>query len=383
MTTIGLKRVFATGLMVVAALAVACGGAEPTQPAAVSTPSSSLAPEAAVAPPAQEPTASPATQEPTLAPPAPAPTPDPFLGVPGIVDPLNHGWPREVEGLNGLVVIEAKPLRIITASVGHDEMTLGIVPLERLVGVGTSTKNILYSNVAEAVQSIETISRDPEVILAQSPDIVVTSPFLQAEVVDALVRVGVTVVQTDLKNDAESRINNILLLGYIYGEEDRAVALAAEVQARFDAVTAVVGDKLAGSRPRVISLTSYSSKIYTAGDDSTEGGVIVAAGGVNAAAEAGLTRNPTISLESIISMAPDLIFIPQPGESAEEFMAELLENQALAEVPAIKSGQVYIVNSKLFTTLSFWNLLGVEELARLLWSDDFADLQVPPFTLPE
>ena len=82
-------------------------------------------------------------------------------------------------------------------------------------------------------------------------------------------------------------------------------------------------------------------------------------------------------------MAPDLIFIPQPGESAEEFMAELLENQALAEVPAIKSGQVYIVNSKLFTTLSFWNLLGVEELARLLWSDDFADLQVPPFTLPE
>ena len=54
----------------------------------------------------------------------------------GIVDPSNFGWPREVEGLNGVVSIPAKPLSIITASVGHDEMTLAIVPIERLVAVG-------------------------------------------------------------------------------------------------------------------------------------------------------------------------------------------------------------------------------------------------------
>jgi len=37
-------------------------------------------------------------------------------GVRGIVDPSNDRWPREVEGLNGIVSIPAKPLRIITAS---------------------------------------------------------------------------------------------------------------------------------------------------------------------------------------------------------------------------------------------------------------------------
>ena len=42
--------------------------------------------------------------------------------VPGIVDPDNTGWPRTVEGLNGSTDIEAPPERIITASVGHDEM---------------------------------------------------------------------------------------------------------------------------------------------------------------------------------------------------------------------------------------------------------------------
>ena len=67
---------------------------------------------------------------------APTPTPGPSLeGVPGIVDPANMGWPRQVEGLNGIITIPAKPQRIITASIGHDEMTLALVP-KRAVGRG-------------------------------------------------------------------------------------------------------------------------------------------------------------------------------------------------------------------------------------------------------
>lgn len=357
----GLQRVIATGLVAAAALAVACGGADPTP-----NPTASLPPPT-----------------PTAAPPAPTAIPDPFTGVPGIVDPTNHGWPREVEGLNGRVTIEAKPQRIITASVGHDEMTLGLVPASRLVGVGDATKTEAWSNVAHLVRGMATITRDPEVIVALEPDIVVTSPFMSTETVDALGRVGVTVIQTDLQMDAESRVDSLLLLGYIYGEEERALALAAEVQARYDAVTAVVGARSKGDRPRVASLTSYSSKIYTGGEDSTEGGVIVAAGGINVAAEAGLVRNPTISLESIIAMAPDVILIPQPGESADVFRRELLEDPALAEVPAIKSGRVHIVDSKLFTTLSFWNVRGVEDLARLLWPNDFDAAGFSEFTVPE
>ena len=73
--------------------------------------------------------------------PSPTPTPGPSLeGVPGIVDPVNMGWPRQVEGLNGIITIPAKPQRIITASIGHDEMTLALVPSERLVAVGGSVQ---------------------------------------------------------------------------------------------------------------------------------------------------------------------------------------------------------------------------------------------------
>ena len=319
------------------------------------------------------------TPEPT---PTPAPAARSLEGVPGIVDATNSGWPREVEGLNGIVSIPAKPVRIITASVGHDEMTLALVPNERLVAVGGATKNETYSNVASLVQEKAEISRDPELIIAQSPDVIVTSPFFPIELVEALQRAGIPVIQTELEQGPEARINAILLMGYIYGEEERAFAFADEVQARYDALVGVTSVK--EPKPRVLALTQYSDTLWVAGGNSTEGGVITAAGGLNAAEDAGITSNQTTSLEGVIAMAPDIIIIPQPvAFGAEEFRQSLLETEALAELPAIKNGAVFIVESRHFTTLSYWNIRGAEDLARMLWPDDFPDPPAETFSLAE
>lgn len=303
-------------------------------------------------------------------------------GVRGVVDPSNSGWPREVEGLNGVVSIPAKPMRIITASVGHDEMTLALVPDDRLVAVGAATKNSTYSNVAALVQEKPEISRDPEVILAQSPDVLVTSPFFPVEAIDALERVGIVVIQTELIQSPEARINSILLMGYIFGEEERAFEFADEIQGRYEALVSVTSAK--SPQPSVLALTQYSDTLWVAGGNSTEGSVIIAAGGVNAAEVAGIQGNQTTSLEGLIAMAPEIIIIAQPVEfGAEEFRQSLLDNEALAEVPAIRTGAVHVVESKHFTTLSYWNIRGAEDLARLLWPEDFPQPPVESFSLAE
>ena len=86
--------------------------------------------------------------------------------------------------------------------------------------------------------------------------------------------------------------------------------------------------------------------------------------------------------------ADDLIVTRGYGGTSAENLADnqkilILGNAALAEVPAIKDGRVYMVNSKLFTTLSFWNILGVEEMARLLWPEDVVDEESVPFSFPQ
>ena len=316
----------------------------------------------------------------------PSPTRDPvsiaLADVPGIVDAANLGWPREVEGLNGLVSIPAKPQRIIGASIGHDEVILALVPVERLVAVGSFSKNATYSNVYQLIQDKPEITRDPETIIAQAPDVLVTSPFFPAEGIEALTRVGIPVVQTELQHDAKARINNILLVGYILGEEERALEFAAEVRERYESLVVVTA--AAEPKPRVLALTSFSDSLWTAGANSTEGGVIFAAGGINVAEVAGIESNKTISLEGVITMDPQVIIIPQPVEfGAEEFRDSLLANEALANVPAIKNEQVHVLESKHVTTLSYWNILGAERLARILWPDAFSEDPSPTFSLVE
>ena len=305
-----------------------------------------------------------------------------LAGVGNIVAPGNLGWPREVEGLNGIVVIPAQPMRIITASIGHDEIVLALVPSERLIAVGAVSKDATFSNVADLVLDKPEVSRDPETIIVQTPDLVVTSPYYPVEGIDALRRAGLLVVQTPLDLDPQSQINNILLIGYILGEEERALAFAEEVQARLQTVLDATTDKT--DRPGVISLTKYGDSMWTAGSGSTQGSLIEAAGGVNAAAAAGIAGNQTVGLESVIAMAPDVIIIPQPAAyGAEEFRERLFNDEALAEVPAILNDAVYIVDSKHFTTLSHWNVLGAESLARILWPDDFPDPPAATFSPAE
>ena len=366
---------------ILVALAFAC---DSTGPAGERGTTPDTAPAVDVIAPTATPTQIP---EPTSTPhPTPTPTPAPpplagqLTGAPGIVDPTNLSWPRQVEGLNGIVEISAKPQRIITASVGHDEMVLAIVPNERLVAVGSATQNQTYSNVADLVQEKPEISRDPETIIAQNPDVVVTSPFFSVDGVEALTRVGIPTIQTQLDHDAEARINNILLLGYILGEEARALEFAKEVRDRYEALVAVTAGKQ--NKLRVLALTSYSDDLWVAGANSTEGSVIEAAGGINAAADQGVEGNKTTSLEGVIAMNPDVIIIAQPiAFGAEEFRERLRSEQALQEIPAIRDDRVHVVESKHFTTLSYWNIRGAEDLARILWPDDFSEPPAETFSV--
>lgn len=359
--------------VMVTLLMLACAEAVPTPTSPPRSPTSS-------------PTSVPPTPTATLAPPTetPQPTPNAFAGVPGIVDASNMGWPRDVEGLNGRVTIPTKPERIIAPSLGHSEITYALVPAGRVVAVGSAAQDPTYSNVAELAAGALVIRREPEQVLARQPDVIVESAFAPPEFIEALTNVGVPVVQTGLRNDPEGRIQDILLMGYIYGEEERALELAAEVRQRYGDLVAVTRAEPEASRPRVLALTSYSEQLWVAGAGSTEGGIVEAAGGINVAAEAGIQGNQTSSLEGVIAMAPEVIIIPQPeAYGAGEFKDKLLSDPVLAEVPAIREGQVYVVSSNLYTTLSFWNVRGAEDLAAILWPEDFGGLEFPAFSLPE
>ena len=306
---------------------------------------------------------------------------DTYPAVPGIVDVSNRGWPRAIETGEGLVRLQAPPGRILALSLGHDEMLLALVGRDRLAGVGPFAADATYSNIADRVAGLDTlVSSDPERILALRPDVVVVSRYTKADLVGLIREAGVPVVRTVLENSAAGNIPNILLLGYLFGAEERALELAAEIERRIGVVAERVPRPGDPSAPGVLAIARYADTIYAAGGGSTEGGIIETAGGVNAAARGGIDGHQPVSIESLAALAPEVILITQPAESGGTALREeLLAAPALAGVPAVASGQVVVVQPRYYTTLSHWNVRGIEGTARLLYPDRFAGVSFADF----
>ena len=311
---------------------------------------------------------------------ATAQTPVDYPAVPGIVDVSNRGWPREVETSEGVVRLDAAPQRILALSLGHDEMLLALVPRDRFAGVGPFAANPTYSNVADQVAGMATVHSGVENVLAMQPDLVVVSKYTKADMVALIKEAGVPVMRSALENSAAGNIPNILLLGYLLGVEERALELVAEIEGRLAVVTERVPDPGDPARPVVLAIARFAESTSAAGDGSTEGGIIEAAGGVNAAARDGIVSHQSVSVESIAAMNPDVILITQPADSGgTELRDDLLGYRALAGVPAIADRQVFVADPRYYTTLSHWNVRGIEETARLLYPDRFRDVTFSDF----
>ncbi len=322
-----------------------------------------------------EPTAT-ATPEPTVEPTPVGPDLSRFADVPEIVDPTNYGWPRSVETTKGVITLDAPPEKIHSLSLGHTEILAALMDFERLSAVYSFFVDEEQSNIAGLSADHNMIGFDPEEVVALEPDVIVASRFTNADTVALLNGAGNLVVRTALENSALGNVPNILLIGYLIGAEAEAVALVEDIEARME----VISDLLpGGDKPRVLSISKFTS-VFAAGSGSTEGGIIEQAGGINAAADSGIEGHLQVSVESIAAINPDVIIVPQPLEGADLFIEELVSNAALVDVPAVKNGEVHYVSPKHHTTLSHWNVRGIEQLAGLLYPEAFAGVTFEDFS---
>ncbi len=309
----------------------------------------------------------------------PVPAEASYPDAPGILDSSNLGWPREIETSEGAVSLEGPPQRIHTLSLGHDEIIAALIGADRFSGIGSFTANATYSNIAAEVGDLKKVKRDAEEVLGLDPDLVIASKFSKADLVDLIKASGVPVARTALESSTTGNIPNILLLGYMLGAEERALELIAEIEMRIAFVAESVPPPGDASRPAVLSIARFGDTISAAGGGSTEGGIIEAAGGVNAAARDGIDGHQGISVESIAAMNPDVILITQPEPGAGTLRDELLAEPALALVPAITLGRIVVSDPRFYTTLSHWNVRGIEETANLLYPERFKGVKFVDF----
>lgn len=254
---------------------------------------------------------------------------------------------------------------------------MGLIDSSRFAAVYSFFADPEGSNIADAVGDIPMIGFEPEEVVALEPEVIVVSKFTNPDLVAVFKDAGIPVLRTALEG-SNGDVPNILLMAYMLGAEERGLELAREVESRLEFVRAEVAKVGVPDWERTSVLTvSEFGDIWAAGAGSNVDNIIKDAGGINAAAE--IDNFQQISMESIAAMNPDMIIITQPMESGLVFADKLKASPVLQDVVAIQDDTVHVVKTRHFTTLSHWNVLGVETLAKMLYPDQFANVEFEEF----
>ena len=302
---------------------------------------------------------------------------DALSNIEGIVDPNNLLWPRKVIINDNEISIMERPEKVLTISLGHDEILFGISNTDQIAGT-TSFAQDDGSNIQTKSEGLPIVTTDPETIIALSPDLVFADPYASVDLMDTLQDIGITVIQTSLDNSSEGRKNDIWLMSYITGNLENALVLNEEIDRKVKILNDLAAENIDNTK-NVMTL-SWWDAYWTAGSGSTEDAIIQLAGGENVSALNGVESNNTIEKELLISMNPEMILITQSvAWGGQDFYDQLMSDESLSSIEAIKNKEVYMVNSNWWSTLSYWNIKGSEELSKILWNldeiEDFGDFE--------
>ena len=268
------------------------------------------------------------------------------------------GFPKTlVDGAGHTIRLATKPRRIVSQTLGADEILFAIVPPDRLVGLSALARDRKYSNVVtEATRHPAPSVESAEDMLRLKPDLIFVATYSRAETVQLLEATGAPVYRLANFDTIDGVMNSIHAVGDAIGEPEAAGRLVASMRSR---LAAVVARRAGHPRPRVLS---YSGG-FTAGRDTSFDDMLRYAGGINEAAARGLAKFPKLSTEQVLAWDPDvLVSGVLPGER-DTVRARLTTSAGLAQTTAARKGQIILIDEPRYLAVSQYMVDAVEQIA--------------------
>lgn len=166
-----------------------------------------------------------------------------------------------------------------------------------------------------------------EQILALIPDLVLAGEYSAPYTLKLLKELGVRVEVIPIANSLEQVYSNILNVSKWLGHEADGVSMVAQLRENVMALQERVTD-FVGIKP---TAAYYGANGYTAGARSLRGELLAISGWENVASQSGIEFFGTLSLESLIQLAPNaLISSPYSKDTYSR-------SQRVAEHPSIRA----------------------------------------------
>lgn len=282
--------------------------------------------------------------------------------------PIAKASPRVVtDGLNRQVKLSRVPERIVSLAPKNTEELFAIGAGDRVVGVTSYCNFPTEARQRDQIGGFSSKSISLEKIVSLKPDLVVSAGEIHGPIVAELDRLEIPVMALNAES-LDDLFRELKLLGTVVGCEEQATQLADRLQNRVRAVRDVSETIPQEKRASVFYMT-WEEPLTAAGPSSYLGQMIQICGGANIFDDV-TTRYPQISEEVLIDRNPEVILAASMG-SMQRSVEGLRAKANWAELKAVRSGRIYLLDSDLVSRCGPRIVDALEDMAHALYPDKF------------
>ena len=293
------------------------------------------------------------------------------LGCGGVQNERAGGYTvTDAEGRT--VAFDQKPARVLNYGLWLDDIVLGMLPPERLVGIDHLADDPNSSNIVSIAETIPVKLNQPsaEQVVALHPDVVFLDTGKDAAVAESLRDLGIHVVACRKPRTPEEVRAAVQLVAAALGEEAKGTALIAAYDTACAELTERVAEIPTDQRKQVLVISMSPTFGNRGGLFDT---LCTMAGVTNGAAEIGLTAGQSLTKEHILAVNPDVLIVPVWNDHGsydiDKFNREYLDDPALQTVKAIRTQRIVHPREGYIYNASQDMVFGAQDIAHLAYGD--------------
>jgi iron complex transport system substrate-binding protein len=264
------------------------------------------------------------------------------------------------------VTIKTLPQRIVSLAPANTERLFAIGAWHAVVGVTTVDTYPPEVATVHKVGGFVPKSLSIETIISLKPDLVLAAGELQRPTIEALERLGLTVVAIEDPSSFDEVYADITLVGRLTGHEQEARRVVEEIQSRLEHVRQGVAT-LPQENHVTVFYEVYDEPLMTVGRTTIIGQLLEMAGGINVCADLG-GRYPQVSAEEVVKRNPSCI----PGHTGHQLALtpdQIGQRPGWNHITAVKQNCIRLLNGDTVTRPGPRLAEALEAITRALYPD--------------
>ncbi|MDQ0216423.1 iron complex transport system substrate-binding protein [Oikeobacillus pervagus] len=279
-------------------------------------------------------------------------------------------FPVKVKDATGKVLeIEKQPKRIIPLIPSNTEIAFSLGLDKEIVGV---TDNDTYPEQVKDIEKVGGLEINLEKIVALKPDLVLahnSNAHNSKEGFKQMEEAGIQVLVVNDAKNFDEVYESIEMIGKATGKVKEADTLIDDMKADLEKIKEKATEIKDDEKKRVMIEISPAPEIYAAGKNTFMQEMLDIIHAENVVEQEGW---PQLNQEAIIEMDPDVI-VATHGFYTKNPIEKILSRKGWEDMKAIKNKQVFEVHADLVNRTGPRLIEGVEELAKAIYPDVFAE----------